>query len=78
MKLAEVQSEHRVKELELHRRVRDRGAAMRSWREMFQAGEISVRKFRSGNEKFRAAAMADRREVESAGIKLFVATPDQP
>jgi len=78
MKLGEVQYEQRSKELELHRRVRDRGAAMRSWREMFQAGEISARKFRSGIEKFRAAAMADRREVTAAGIKLFVATPDQP
>jgi hypothetical protein len=63
---------------ELHRRARDRNSAMRNWREMFQAGEISAKKFRSGNVKFRAAAMEDRRLAEAAGIKLHIATPDQP
>jgi hypothetical protein len=51
---------------------------MHNWRLMFQAGEISVKKFRSGNVKFRAAAMEDRRLAEAAGIKLHIATPDQP
>jgi hypothetical protein len=78
MKLATLQDEHSARSTELKRRVRDRWSAMHNWRVMFQAREISVKKFRSGNEKFRAAAMEDRRLAEAAGMKLYIATPDQP
>jgi hypothetical protein len=78
MKLATMQAEHNARSTELRRRVRDRNSAMHNWRVMFQAGEVSVKKFRSGNEKFRAAAMEDRRLAEAAGMKLHIATPDQP
>ena len=78
MKLATMQAEHNARSTELRRRVRDRNSAMHNWRVMFQSGEIPVKKFRSGNEKFRAAAMEDRRLAEAAGISLHIATPDQP
>ena len=77
MKLCDAQSEHRDTELDLRRRVRDRNNAVRGWRSMFQNREISVKKFRNGMQQFQAAALADRRAVEAAGIRLFVALPTE-